>query len=155
MFMFMFEQPRVLLRCTKDNFKYWHLFSATTILDIADTRTCHIHLVGLYICLLELQYLNPGFLSPALGKEPLEKDWLQGWIKPVDQKTQVFSVIKLGPAWTTKHQAALESKKKNFARVRILLKQTNLHTFCKICNVFDNILHEITSHSVTLAKVSF
>ena len=84
MFMFVFEQPRVSLRCRKDNFKYWRLFSAATILDIVDIRTHQIHLVGQYICLLELHYLTLGFLSLALGKEPLEKDRLQRWIKPVD-----------------------------------------------------------------------
>ena len=29
-----------------------------------------------YICLLEVKFLNLGLLSLALGKEPLEKDWL-------------------------------------------------------------------------------
>ena len=55
MLMFVFKQPRVLLRRTKYNFKYLRLFSAVTILDIVDVRTYHIHLVGHYRCLLELQ----------------------------------------------------------------------------------------------------
>ena len=59
---------------------------AATILDTSVIRTYHMHHVVLCICFLELQYSNLGLLSLALGKEPLEKDWIQGWIQPMDQK---------------------------------------------------------------------
>ena len=61
-------------------------------------------------------------LSIALGKEPLEKGWLQGRTQPVDKEGQLFPALKLGPIGTKKDKAALESKKKYFARVRIFFK---------------------------------
>ena len=88
-----------------------------------------MHLVILYICPLKLKYFYLGLLSLALGKEPLEKDWLYVWIKPAYQRARVLPVLKLASTWTTKHQAALESKRIDFARVRILLKQPNLQTY--------------------------
>ena len=114
----------------KNTFKHWRLFpTATLVSDISQTHLSYTALVILYICLLELKYLNLGLLSLALGKEPLEKDWVQIWIKPVHQRASILPVYKLGPTWTKKHQATLESKKSNFHRVRILLTQTNLFTY--------------------------
>ena len=47
-------------------------------------------------------------------------------MKPLDQKPGVFPVLILGTTWKTKHRASLESKRKNFAQLRIIFKQTNL-----------------------------
>ena len=44
--------------------------------SISDIRSCHIHLVVLYVhvCLLEFKYFNLVLFSTALEKEPLEKE---------------------------------------------------------------------------------
>ena len=80
--------------------------------------------------------LNLGLPSIALGKEPLAKSWLQRWVQPVDKEARIFSALQLGPTGTKKDKAALESKKKNFARVRIYFctKRTYKHTVkCAMC----------------------
>ena len=122
--------------------------------QIFHRRTYHIHLVILYICLLELKYLNLGLLSLALGKEPLEQDWVQVWIKPVHQRASVLPVLKLGPTWTKKHQATLESKKSNFDRVRILLTQTNLFTYMHTVKYAMRMIPNEIRHSQSFCRTS-
>ena len=122
--------------------------------QIFHRRIYHIHLVILYICLLELKYLNLRLLSLALGKKPLEQDWVQIWIKPVHQRASVLPVLKLGPTWTKKHQATLESKKSNFDRVRILLTQTNLFTYMHTVIYAMRMIPNEIRHSQSFCRTS-